>query len=58
MYEWKPKDLNDPFKMRKGERIIDLEKYVRLLKKNNISFTDEQYEVAVKEINEEDFYRE
>lgn len=44
--------------MRKGEMIIDLETYVRLLKKNNISFTDEQYEVAVNEINDEDFYRE
>ncbi len=33
MYEWKPKDLNNPFKMRKVERIVDLEKYVGLLKK-------------------------
>ncbi len=33
MYEWKTKDLNDHFEMRKGERIVDLEKYVGLLKK-------------------------
>ena len=46
MYEWKPKDLNDPFKMRKGERIIDLEKYIGLLNKNNIYFITEQYGVA------------
>ena len=39
MYEWKTKDLNDHFEMRKGERIVDLEKYVGLLKKNNIPFT-------------------
>ena len=58
MYEWKPKDLNNPFKMRKGERVVDLEKYVGLLKKNNIPFTDEQYEPAVKKINSEDSYRE
>ena len=58
MYEWKPKDLNNPFKMRKGERIVDLEKYVGLLKKINIPFTNEQYEAAVKKINDEDSYRE
>lgn len=58
MYEWKTKDLNDHFEMRKGERIVDLEKYVGLLKKNNISFTNEQYEAAVKKINDEDSYRE
>lgn len=58
MYEWKTKDLNDPFEMRKGERIVDLEKYVGLLKKNNIPFTNEQYEAVVKKINDEDSYRE
>ncbi len=58
MYEWKPKDLNNPFKMRKGERIVDLEKYEGLLKKNNIFFTDEQYETAVKKIKAEDSCRE
>ena len=40
MYEWKPKDLNNPFEMRKGESIVDLEKYVGLLKKNNIPFEE------------------
>ena len=50
--------LQAPLKMRKGETIIDLETYVRLLKKNNISFTDEQYEAAVKKIKSEDSYRE
>ena len=58
MYEWKPKDLNDPFKMRKGERIIDLEKYIGLLNKNNIYFITEQYEAAVKKIKNQDFYKE
>lgn len=58
MYEWKPKDLNNPFEMRKGESIVDLEKYVGLLNKNNIPFTNEQYEAAVKKINDEDSYRE
>lgn len=51
MYKWKPNDLNDPFKMRKGEKILNLERYVELLKKNNISFTDEQYEAALNEFN-------
>ena len=58
MYEWKPKDLNDPFKMRKGEIIIDLEKYIGLLNKNNIYFITEQYEAAVKKIKNQDFYKE
>ena len=44
--------------MRKGERIVDLEKYEGLLKKNNIFFTDEQYETAVKKIKAEDSCRE
>lgn len=51
MYKLKLHDLNDSFKMRKGERIIDLDKYVKLLKKNNILFTEEQYKAALKNFN-------
>ena len=49
MYKWKLKDLNDPFKMRKGKRIINLDNYIKLLEKNNIHFTEEQYKIALKE---------
>lgn len=36
--------------MRKGETIVDIEKYVDMLKQNNIIFTDEQYKDAIKEM--------
>lgn len=37
---------DNPFKMRKGETIVDLDKYLQFLKENNIPFTQEQYEEA------------
>lgn len=46
MYKWKPHDINNPFKTRPGEKLTDLDKYVELLKKNNIAYTQEQYEEA------------
>ena len=42
-------EIDNPFKMRKGERIVDLDRYVEALNENNISFTQEQYEEAKKE---------
>ena len=46
MLNFKLKDINNPFEMRKGETIVDLDRYVEVLKENNISFTNEQYEEA------------
>lgn len=43
-------DIDNPFKMRKGETIVDLDRYVESLKENNISFTQEQYEEAKKNL--------
>lgn len=43
-------DIDNPFKMRKGETIVDLNKFVESLKENNISFTQEQYEEAKKHL--------
>ncbi|WP_294196936.1 hypothetical protein [uncultured Clostridium sp.] len=51
MYKWKPRDINAPFKTRKGEKITDIDKYAEMLKKNNITFTKEQYEQAKKELD-------
>lgn len=51
MYKWKPHDINDPFKMRPGEKLADLDKYVEMLKRNNIPFTQEQYEEAKRNLN-------
>lgn len=50
MYNCKIKELRNPFKMRKGETIVDIEKYVEMLKRYNIVFTDEQYKNAIKEM--------
>ncbi|MDU2121861.1 MAG: hypothetical protein E7E64_04940 [Clostridium celatum] len=50
MYKWKPNNINDPFKTRAGESIADLDKFVEVLKKNSISFSEEQYKEAKKEI--------
>lgn len=50
MLNFKLKDINNPFEMRKGETIGDLDKYVETLKENNISFTQEQYEEAKKKL--------
>ena len=41
-------DMDNPFKTREGETIVNLERYVEVLKENNIPFTQEQYEEAKK----------
>lgn len=33
MYKWKPHDINNPFLTRPGEQIVDLDRYVEILKK-------------------------
>lgn len=38
--------VDNPFKTRQGETIVDLDRYVQSLKENNIPFTKEQYEEA------------
>ncbi|MFR2798189.1 MAG: hypothetical protein ACLTBI_13905 [Romboutsia timonensis] len=43
-------ESDNPFKMRKGETIVDLDKYVQFLKENNIPFTQKQYEEAKKNL--------
>ena len=50
MLNFKLKDINNPFEMRQGETIVDLDRYVEVLKENNISFTQEQYEEAKKNL--------
>lgn len=44
-------EIDNPFKMRKGETIVDLDKYVQSLKENNIPFTNEQYEETKKNLD-------
>ena len=51
MYKWKLYDINNPFKTRQGVKIADLDRYVEVLKENNIPFTQEQYEEAKKNID-------
>ncbi|WP_368263416.1 hypothetical protein [Clostridium disporicum] len=51
MHKLKLKDINNPFKMRQGEKIINLDRYVEMLKENNITFTQEQYEEAKKNLD-------
>ena len=48
MHKLKLKNINNPFEMRRGETIVDLDRYVEMLKRNNISYTQEQYEEAKK----------
>lgn len=50
MYKWKPNNINNPFKMRPGEKLVDLDKYIEVLKEHNILFTQEQYEEAKKNL--------
>lgn len=50
MYKLKLKDINNPFKTRQGVKIVDLDRYVEVLKENNIPFTQEQYEEAKKNL--------
>lgn len=51
MHKLKLKDINNPFKMRQGEKIINLDRYVEMLKENNISYTQEQYEETKNNLN-------
>lgn len=50
MLDFKLKNINNPFKTRQGEIIVDLDRYVQSLKENNIHFTKEQYEEAKKNL--------
>ena len=50
MYKWKSYDIKNPFKTRQGEKIINLDRSVEVLKENKIPFTKEQYEEAKKEL--------
>ena len=50
MHKLKLKNINNPFEMRQGEKIINLDRYVEMLKENNIPFTQEQYEEAKKNL--------
>lgn len=38
MYNCKIKELYNPFKIRKGERVLNIEKYVEILNDNVIYF--------------------
>ena len=51
MHKLKLKNINNPFEMRQGEKIVDLDKYVEMLKRNNISYTQEQYEETKNNLN-------
>lgn len=51
MLDFKLKDINNPFKTRQGETIVDLDRYVQSLKENNIPFSKEQYEEAKKSLD-------
>lgn len=51
MYKFNPHDINNPFLTRPGEQIVDLDRYVEILKKNNIPFSEEQYKEAQKELD-------
>lgn len=41
MLDFKLKDINNPFQTKQGETIVDLDKYIEVLKENKISFTQE-----------------
>ena len=49
---YKCHDKDNPFVMRKGERIVNLDRFVEMLKESNIPFTQEQYEEAKKHLEE------
>ena len=51
MHKLKLKNINNPFEMRRGETIVDLDRYVEVLKENNIPFTQEQYEEAKRNLD-------
>ena len=39
-------DIDNPFKTREGETIVNLDRYVEVLKENNIPLIQEQYKDA------------
>ena len=39
MYKFNPHDINNPFLTWPGEQIVDLDRYVDVLKENNIPFS-------------------
>lgn len=41
-------EIDNPFEMRQGETIGDLDKYVQSLNENNINFTQDQCEESKK----------
>lgn len=43
-------NIDNPFKTRQSETIVDLDRYIKSLKENNIPFTKEQYEEAKKNL--------
>lgn len=43
-------DMDNPFKTREGETIVNLDRYVEVLKQNNIPFTQDQCEEAKKNL--------
>ena len=43
-------DIDNPFKMRKGETIVNLDRYTESLKENNIPFFYVLYEEAKKKL--------
>lgn len=49
---YKCHDKDNPFVMRKGERIVNLDRFVEMLKESNIPFTQDQYEEAKKHLEE------
>mgnify|MGYP005917847313 CR=1 FL=1 len=51
MYKFNPHDINNPFLTRPGEQIVDLDRYVDVLKENNIPFSEERYKKAKKELH-------
>lgn len=50
MINIKLKNSNNPFEMRDGEKIINLEKYIENLERCNIKYSKEQYEKAKREL--------
>ena len=44
----KAHNINNPLKTRQGEKIVDLDRYVEVLKENNIPFSEEQYKESKK----------
>lgn len=50
-YKWEPMSLENPFLCRQGEKICNLDNYIKNLKEYGYSYTDEQLKEARKEFN-------